>query len=253
MDDSEALRRVINAHRRAEARWIDGAVSREQDGLYLQALGLPAGWANSAVPLRHLPDAEARLRDARRWFAGRGLTMSVNVDDAYPEVAAAARALGLEPGPPREGMVREPVPVPSVPSSGIPVRRAATADRDAIALAQSAGFGMTLEFARMLQPERKFEHVIMLLAADGPAPAGTAEIFIHERIAGIGGVCTVPSHRGRGLGRELMVEAIRVAAEEGCVKVCLFAAEGKSGFYRALGFRPSSVERTWSPPGTPPE
>ncbi|HVL89094.1 MAG TPA: GNAT family N-acetyltransferase [Actinomycetota bacterium] len=247
------MRTMISAYRRAEPRWIDGAVSEESDGLYLQALGLPAGWANSAVPMRHLPDAEARLREARQWFADRGLTMSVNVEDGYPEVEAAARTLGLERGPPRRGMVREPLPVPSVPSPGIPLRRAVAEDREAVATAQAAGFGMTIEFARLLQPESKFDSVTILLAVDGDAPAGTAEIFIHDGIAGIGGVCTIPSHRGLGLGRELMVESIRVAADAGCEKVCLFAAEGTDGFYRALGFRPAYSERTWSPPGTAPE
>lgn len=253
MDDSEALRAVITAYRRAEGRWIEGARSEERDGLLLQALGLPAGWANSAVVLGPLPDAGRALLDARSWFARRGLPMSVNVEDGRPQVEAAARAMGLRAGPPRLGMTRDTRPIPEVPSSGVPIERARPKQREEIAAAQAAGFDMALDFARALYPEQKIEQTTVLLAVDEGAPVGSAGLFVHDGVGIIGGVCTSPSHRGRGLGRELMVESMRAAAGAGCDRVTLFAAEGKDGFYRALGFRPVYTERTWSPPGTDPE
>ncbi len=60
--------------------------------------------------------------------------------------------------------------------------------------------------------------------ADGVDCAYLCDVAIH------------PDYQGRGLGRELMTQLRRLT--EGHRKVLLYAAAGKEGFYRRLGFQP---------------
>jgi ribosomal protein S18 acetylase RimI-like enzyme len=60
--------------------------------------------------------------------------------------------------------------------------------------------------------------------ADGVDAAYLCDVAIH------------PDHQGRGLGRELMAQLYRLTS--GHRKVILYAAAGKEGFYRRLGFEP---------------
>jgi ribosomal protein S18 acetylase RimI-like enzyme len=60
--------------------------------------------------------------------------------------------------------------------------------------------------------------------ADGVDAAYLCDVAIH------------PDHQGRGLGRELMAQLFRLTS--GHRKVILYAAAGKEGFYRRLGFEP---------------
>jgi ribosomal protein S18 acetylase RimI-like enzyme len=60
--------------------------------------------------------------------------------------------------------------------------------------------------------------------ADGVDAAYLCDVAIH------------PDYQGRGLGRELMAQLHRLT--RGHRKVILYAAAGKEGFYRRLGFEP---------------
>ena len=60
--------------------------------------------------------------------------------------------------------------------------------------------------------------------ADGVDCAYLCDVAIH------------PDHQGKGLGRELMTQMRRLT--EGHRKLILYAASGKEGFYRRLGFAP---------------
>jgi ribosomal protein S18 acetylase RimI-like enzyme len=60
--------------------------------------------------------------------------------------------------------------------------------------------------------------------------------------AQIEGVRVAASHRGRGLGRRLIEQAIEIAREAGCLLVQLTtdrAREDALDFYRSLGFEPT--------------
>ncbi len=48
-------------------------------------------------------------------------------------------------------------------------------------------------------------------------------------------IALLPSHQGRGLGREIVQRLL--AQVRGHRKIILYAVPGKEGFYRALGFR----------------
>ena len=60
--------------------------------------------------------------------------------------------------------------------------------------------------------------------ADGVDCAYLCDVAIH------------PDYQGQGLGRELMMQMRRLT--EGHRKLILYAASGKEGFYRRLGFEP---------------
>jgi GNAT superfamily N-acetyltransferase len=78
-------------------------------------------------------------------------------------------------------------------------------------------------------------------------PVGTFTLLVFVSLvhdgapeAVIDGVVVSPSWRGRGVGTALMVEAMRVAQEEGCYKLMLSSNSKRQDahrFYRALGFR----------------
>jgi len=52
-------------------------------------------------------------------------------------------------------------------------------------------------------------------------------------------VALLPSHQGRGLGKQIVTDLLALA--HGHKKIFLYAAPGKEGFYRRLGFRRMST------------
>jgi predicted N-acetyltransferase YhbS len=61
-------------------------------------------------------------------------------------------------------------------------------------------------------------------------------------VVGFGGVIVHRSHRGRGLAREIMAEALARAATLGPDFALLFALESRAGLYRKLGFAELGAE-----------
>ncbi len=84
-------------------------------------------------------------------------------------------------------------------------------------------------------------------AFDGPQPAGVA--MFHDmrqwwhgravRMAGVGGVKVAPEQRGRGTGRALMTEVLRVIADRGYPLSVLYPATAP--LYRSLGWELAGV------------
>ena len=77
-----------------------------------------------------------------------------------------------------------------------------------------------------------------LLALDGATPVGTARVLMEEQTARIGRVCVLQSHRGTGLGADLIRAAIAHACELGAARAELGAQTYAIGFYEKLGFAP---------------
>lgn len=76
-----------------------------------------------------------------------------------------------------------------------------------------------------------------LLAVDSGVPVGTARIVVAQSIGKIGRVCVLKSHRGTGLGKALMREALRQLQEiNGVTKAVLGAQTHAIKFYETLGF-----------------
>ena len=75
----------------------------------------------------------------------------------------------------------------------------------------------------------------LLLRQDG-VPAATARLIADGETAKIGRVAVMPGFRGRGLGREVMAHALRLAEMQGLRRSVLDAQVQALAFYEALGF-----------------
>jgi predicted GNAT family N-acyltransferase len=74
-----------------------------------------------------------------------------------------------------------------------------------------------------------------LLAVQDGVPVGSARIFIAGDLAKIGRVCVLKSHRGTGLGADLIRAAMKVSKDK-ATRAKLGAQRHALGFYEALGF-----------------
>ncbi|MFE2038772.1 GNAT family N-acetyltransferase [Streptomyces scopuliridis] len=87
----------------------------------------------------------------------------------------------------------------------------------------------------------------VLVAALNGTPAGTADCVVLPNLTRGGrsilvveNVVVANAHRRRGVGRQLMDAAARLAESTGCYKIQLLAADGHEAhtFYQACGYQP---------------
>lgn len=78
-------------------------------------------------------------------------------------------------------------------------------------------------------------HDVVVRAADGGC-AAKGRAAVHGRAAVIDMVETDPAHRRRGLGKVVMAELTRVAAERGAVRAALVATEDGLALYEKIGW-----------------
>lgn len=86
------------------------------------------------------------------------------------------------------------------------------------------------------------------------APAGIVLLAARGRRGWIGGMGVTAEHRGRGLGRELMLAALEAAAEASLVSVQLEVIEENRWaieVYRNTGFRDLRALEVWARPAGP--
>jgi glucosamine-phosphate N-acetyltransferase len=77
---------------------------------------------------------------------------------------------------------------------------------------------------------------------------GTATLLIEQKFIHNGGkaghiedVVTRKGYEGRGIGKEIMKELIKIAKENGCYKIILDCDEKVISFYEKIGFRKHSI------------
>jgi GNAT superfamily N-acetyltransferase len=68
-------------------------------------------------------------------------------------------------------------------------------------------------------------------------PVATSRVSIGGGVAGLYAILTLPSHRGRGIGRAMTLAALRAAASVGYGIGVLQSSDLGYGVYRKLGFR----------------
>lgn len=82
---------------------------------------------------------------------------------------------------------------------------------------------------------------VLLLARAGGKPVGLAGVrHLDTDVAEVKSMYVVPEHRGRGLGRTLLREVERIAAEHGCTRARLDTndyLEDALRLYRSAGYR----------------
>ncbi len=109
--------------------------------------------------------------------------------------------------------------------------------RSLLRLIEEAGWAYTreeLERLIALQPEGM---IVMRPTGLFHGPLGCVYSSVWGRVGFIGLLLVKASHRGRGLGRELMMAGLEHLEGQGTSCVCLDSVADAIGFYRALGFK----------------
>ena len=238
---------------RRSARAVDGRVLEEGDGLLLIAApDMP--WITGAHLTRIRDDPAAMLARAVAFFERHGLSdWSLTAAGEIAEaVGPAVAAAGFRLGERRPGMLLAPLAGEIERIPGLEIREV----RDERGLAEfiaasAAGFGGGADlFARMYGPASLVApDVTLYVGYLAGEPVATAVRGTSYRIAGIGGVSTIPSARRRGIGAAITRRAALDGLDEGCVASFLQASEMGYGVYQRMGYRHVVDFHIWSPAG----
>ena len=128
------------------------------------------------------------------------------------------------------------------------IRAFRTADEDAVVeLWEQAGLTRPWNDPRAdIRRKLSVQPELFLVAADGDTVVGTVMAGYDGHRGWLYYLASASSHRGRGIGRALVVEAERLLEAMGCPKVQLMVRPdnaGARGFYDALGYVPLE---TWA-------
>jgi GNAT superfamily N-acetyltransferase len=139
--------------------------------------------------------------------------------------------------------------LPHIPGLVIePVRDAEALD--VFTVTSSYGFeGGEELFHRMYPPSALAvpDHTLYVGYLDG-VPVATAVRGTSHRIAGIGGVSTVPAARRRGIGEAITARAALDGQAEGCIAAFLGATQMGYPLYERMGYRHVIDFQIWTPP-----
>jgi hypothetical protein len=252
IDRTVIARAMENAleRRRRSARAGDGRVLVEGDGLLLIASpDMP--WISGARLVRVPADPAATIARVCAFFEQHELTdwditAAGEVADA---VGPPLNAAGFSPGERRPGMLLSPLGGEPTSVPGLEIRAVAGGAGLADFIATSAaGFeGEADSFARLYTPALLADPELTLYVGylDG-APVATAVRGSSYRIAGIGGVSTVPAARRRGIGEAITWRAALDGLAEGCIASFLEATPMGYPVYERMGYRHVIDFQTWS-------
>ena len=87
--------------------------------------------------------------------------------------------------------------------------------------------------------------MVLALDASDHRPLGCASLTIHEEVATLGGMSTIPAERGRGVQGALILHRLRVARDAGCTIATTATVVGGASErnVQRYGFRPAYVRR----------
>jgi predicted GNAT family N-acyltransferase len=91
---------------------------------------------------------------------------------------------------------------------------------------------------REIELDSDDEKAMHLLAFVQRKAVGTARVVVKARAAKIGRMAVLKSCRGRGIGKELLKRALKLARTSGVDHIYLHAQVSVIGFYENFGFRP---------------
>lgn len=144
------------------------------------------------------------------------------------------------------------------PPSGVTVEPMSETNLDELVAAMLDGFGLphTLlgpfrELCQAAPTERLALHSV-LARLDGE-PVGAGSVFVSDRVAGLYNIATRDEARGRGVGRAVTVELMRIGAAQGCAESILHASAMGESVYARLGYRTVGqvAQYLWAPGATP--
>jgi GNAT superfamily N-acetyltransferase len=199
----------------------------DRDGIRLCYSGLRWRVLNGAVLAGlHKGAEDGRIAEVLAWFRDKSVPwrwivgpLSIPDDLGTRLVAAGMRAASDHPGMVLrlDRMRDEPTEDPGLEVREVLDERdfSAWADvqRDTWELSEEADGAWREAHLRLgLGADRPLRNYLAVL--DGE-PVGGSAVFFAEGVAGIYNVCVVPSARGRGIGREVTLAALRTARELG--------------------------------------
>jgi GNAT superfamily N-acetyltransferase len=202
--------------------------------------------------------ADAAIAASRDLMRAKGVAGSWHVGPSMrpSDMGKRLEAHGFKGGP-EPGMAADLEMLADVAMpAGLQVQRVTSpAGLDGYRQVLSLGFGegpteaawVCKVFERIGLEDNSWHHFLGLL--DGE-PVATASVFLAAGVAGLYFVCTVPAHRGRGIGAAISHVPLASARDLGYRIGVLGASSMGYGVYERLGFRDVCDVQVyeWSPP-----
>jgi ribosomal protein S18 acetylase RimI-like enzyme len=131
---------------------------------------------------------------------------------------------------------------PRTASDRVAIRAAGPSDLATLQAIETACFTQDRLSPRAMARHLRSPNADVLLATLGPAPAGYALLLYRSTtsLARLYSIATLPSARGKGVGRRLMGALERAARKRGCDRLRLEVREKNRpaiALYEALGYR----------------
>lgn len=129
----------------------------------------------------------------------------------------------------------------ALPSGYTFARVTKSADRDTWADVFSRGYGLPLRvgamFARGINDDARSDAPLQYFwALHNGTPVATSLVYLHNGVAGIYGVATLPEERGKGLGAHVTAEPLRMTRALGYRVGILQASDDGHPVYLRIGF-----------------
>jgi ribosomal protein S18 acetylase RimI-like enzyme len=237
----------------------DGRV--ETIGDFLLVIGAHPSWviANVAFPrvdrAEPAPNLDAQLHEVLDRFreAGNGVHL-LTADHLGPAFDDAARAAGWELAFSAPGMIAERVVDPSRPTDAELTWVEDAHDLTRFRRVEKEGFADDEDEREMIDAVfadiRSVEPPGMraVIASTAGEDAAAAAVYLHDGVATIGLVGTIPRFRRRGLGGLVTAAAANAGFELGADTAFLIASPMGEPVYRRIGFRTIEDYRFWLPP-----
>lgn len=235
------------------ARWQEGSLCTEEDGILLVAGGSdsPLGYANCAARVDPETPAELVLDRAQRFFGDqdRGFTLWTRVPaDEDLEKAARARGLTLASESPWMVLSSKLEAKPLADGARLVLVTDQTGVADAAAVNREAYQSLAFPAndvdalyacpSRMLSP---ITSVFVIYRED--RPVATAMTLHTAGVGGVYWVGTRETDRARGYGEACTRAAANAGFEAGARVVTLQATRMGESLYRRLGFRTVAAHR----------
>jgi GNAT superfamily N-acetyltransferase len=206
-------------------------------------------WSTTVARVRLGSDVASALSDIRRLIGSRGRHESVWVigpSSRPADVVNELTARGLEPESESGSAILLLTREPAVRASAFEVRLVGSFDEHlASILVGNEGFGFSPHDAEdevrrareTFEAERDDPHVCRLLAYRDDRPVAVTRAWFAPQGVYIGGVATIPSHRGRGAMSSLIGAAWLEAAARRTPALVAHTGEMSTSPLMRLGFR----------------
>lgn len=235
-----------------------GHLARKEKDMLVFATGVPADVLNGVLgPRMDRQTMDHRITDVMAHFRKERLPMTwfLGPSSGPEDLESALVDHGLVPGTPIPGMAIDLGTLsPGALPQGVRVDEVAdSATLKVCSRTAASGFQLPLEAAdgyiRFVESYGYGPSHRWFLGSLDDVAASVALVVMHERVAAVYCVATLPGMRGRGLGKAVTLTALLAAKEAGYEVAVLEASDMGLPVYTKLGFRELCKLRTmtWQP------